>query len=266
MAITMNAQPGESPEAKPYDPLAEAKGLLRSVRAGALATSTSDHTPFASLVTVATAPGGGPILLVSRLAAHTRHLEADPHLSLLLARGGDGDPLAHPRLTLLGTAARVTEPEARAALRARFLAKHPKAELYADFPDFSFWLVTIERAHLNGGFARAASFDGASLTTPLDEAQSLIAAEEGALAHLNSDHKDALALYATVLAGEPRGDWHATGLDPDGIDLACGDRTARIGFPAPVHGPEALRQTLVELAGLARKTTSHESREAGRDL
>jgi putative heme iron utilization protein len=266
MAFTMNAQQGDSPEARPYDPLAEAKGLIRSVPTAGLATTTPDHHPFASLVTVATTPDGTPILLVSKLAAHTRNLESDPRLSLLLARTGAGDPLAHPRLTILGTAERVTDPGKRAAVRTRFLAKHPKAELYSDFPDFSFWLVTVERAQLVGGFGRQAGFDGAALTTPLDEAQSLIAAEEGALAHLNSDHKDSLALYATILAGEPRGDWHATGLDPDGIDLACGDRTARIGFPGPVLTPEALRQTLVELAALARKSASNKSREAGRDL
>jgi putative heme iron utilization protein len=257
----MNAQQGDPSEARPYDPLVEAKELLRSVRAGALATSTQEHTPFASLVTVATMPDGSPILLVSRLAAHTRHLEADPHLSLLLARTGKGDPLAHPRLTLQGTATRVTDLDQRAALRARFLAKHPKAELYADFPDFSFWLVTVERAHLNGGFARAASFEGAALRTPLDGAESLVAAEAGALAHLDADHKDALGLYATVLAGEPPGEWQATGLDPEGLDLACGDRTARIGFPALVRTPEDLRRTLVELAGLARNATSNRAPE-----
>ncbi len=258
----MNAQQGDPSEARPYDPLVEAKTLLRCVRSGALATTTPEHTPFASLVNVATAPDGSPILLVSRLAAHTRHLEADPHLSLLLARTGKGDPLAHPRLTLEGTAARVTDPAARAALRARFLAKHPKAELYADFPDFSFWLVTVERAHLNGGFARAASFEGPPLRTPLDGAESLVAAEAGALAHLNADHKDALGLYATTLAGEPPGEWLATGLDPEGLDLACGDRTARIGFPDPVRTPEDLRRTLVEQAALARKGASNPAAES----
>jgi putative heme iron utilization protein len=253
----MNAQPGDAPEARPYDPLAEAKLLLRSVRIGALATSTPEHTPFASLVTVATAPDGSPILLVSRLAKHTQHLEADPRLSLLLARVGEGDPLAHPRVTIQGTAARVTDPDARATLRMRFLRKHPQAELYADFPDFSFWLVGMERAQLVGGFGRQGSFEGAALRTSLDSAESLVAAEAGALAHLDADHKDALALYATVLAGEPDGDWRATGLDPEGLDLACGDRTARIGFPAPVRTPEDLRRTLVELAELARKAASN---------
>jgi putative heme iron utilization protein len=235
------------------DPLVEAKDLLRSVRAGALATlSLPEGAPFASLVNVATAPDGSPILLLSRLAAHTRHLEADPRMSLLLARGGSGDPLAHPRLTLTGAARRVVEPSMREWVRTRFLAKHPKSALYADFPDFSFWLVEIARAHLNGGFARAASFDGVSIQTKLDGAEALIAAEVPALAHLNEEHGAALALYATVLAGKPPGTWRASGLDPEGLDLACEDETARIGFPERVEEPGALRLMLKSLAEDAR--------------
>ncbi|MGH6852554.1 MAG: pyridoxamine 5'-phosphate oxidase family protein, partial [Methylocella sp.] len=100
-----------------YDALAQAKELLRSVRAGALATLAPGNFPFASLVNVATAPGGSPILLLSRLAAHTRHLASDPRLSLLLARNGAGDPLAHPRVTIMGRAECVTDPDGRAALK-----------------------------------------------------------------------------------------------------------------------------------------------------
>lgn len=237
-----------------YDPLAQAKALLREVRAGALATLISrEGAPFASLVNVATAPDGSPILLLSRLAAHTRHLEADPRLSLLLAPGGEGDPLAHPRLTIVGTGEPVTDPDRRAAAKARFLAKHPKSALYADFADFSFWLVSIERVHLNGGFARAATFDRELILTSLEGAQTLIADEASALAHLNADHRDALALYATRLAGKSDGAWCATGLDPEGLDLAAGDETARVGFPHSARTAEALRAILKDLAHEARQ-------------
>ena len=41
------------------------------------------------------------------------------------------------------------------ALRARWLAGHPKSRLYVDFADFSFVVVEVEAAHLNGGFGRA---------------------------------------------------------------------------------------------------------------
>lgn len=240
-----------SPQAE-FDPLAEAKRLLRTIRAGALATLDGSAAPFSSLVTVATDPAGAPLILVSQLSAHTRHLDRDGRCSLLLAETGPGDPLAHPRLTLTGTATKVAEPAARAAVRARFLARHPKAELYADFADFSFWRIGLEQAHLNGGFARAARFPGARLLTPVDGAQALLDAEAGAIAHMNADHADALSLYAERFAGKAPGAWVATGLDPEGMDLACGDETARLVFPQPITTPGDLRKVLVALADRAR--------------
>lgn len=244
-------RPGGDPG---FDPLAEAKRLLRATRAGTLATLNGSGDPFASLVTVATAHDGAPLILVSQLSAHTRHLDKDGRCSLLLAETGAGDPLAHPRLTITGTAAKVVEPNGRKAVRARFLARHPKAELYADFADFSFWRMAMEQIHLNGGFARAARFPAGRLLTPVVEAQALIASEEGAIAHMNADHADALDLYARALAGKPGGAWVATGLDPDGMDLACGDLTARVPFEAPVLNPQDLRTALVRMANAARGT------------
>ncbi|HET6378554.1 MAG TPA: pyridoxamine 5'-phosphate oxidase family protein [Methylocella sp.] len=215
-----------------YDALAQAKELLRSVRAGALATIVpASGSPFASLVNVATLPDASPILLMSRLAAHTRHLDADPRLSLLLAKTGPGDPLTHPRITIMGRAACVLEPDARQMLKTRFLAKHPDSALYADFADFSFWRVSMEEAHLNGGFARAAHFKAAALLTPIDGAEELISAEPELLTELNGRRAGEIALLAAGLAGLPPGDWRATGIDPEGMDLALRELTARIAFP-----------------------------------
>ncbi len=169
-----------------YDALAQGKELLRSVRAGALATLVPGNAfPFASLVNVATAPDGSPILLLSRLAAHTRHLASDPRLSLLLVQTGAGDPLAHPRLTIMGSGECVIDPDGRAALKARFLARHPESALYADFGDFSFWRVAMDEAHLTGGFGRQGHFKAESFATSLDGAEALVAAEAQALSELN---------------------------------------------------------------------------------
>lgn len=238
---------GPAPEE--FDAPGLARSLLRTIRSGALATLEAGGAPFASLVSVATDMDGAPLLLVSRLAAHTTHLDRDPRASLLLAAGGKGDPLAHPRLTLTGRVV-VTEEE---RARRRFLTRHPKAALYADFPDFSFRRLEVEAGHLNGGFARAARLAPADLLTDLGGAEALVAAEEGALAHMNADHRDALALYATVLAGARGAEWRATGLDPRGMDLAAGDLTARLNFPERVGDAGALRRVLVRLADEARR-------------
>lgn len=245
---------GQAPAAPPeFDSVGLAKELLRTIRSGALATlDPGGGFPFASLVTVATDLDGAPLLLTSRLSAHTQNLEHDPRASLLLAATGKGDPLAHPRLTLVGEAARAGEPR----VRARFLARHPKAQLYADFPDFSFWRMEVTGAHLNGGFARAANLPGEVLRTDLEGAEGLVEAEAGAIAHMNEDHREALALYATRLAGEAPGEWRASGIDPDGIDLLAGDRTARVLFPRRVTDAGSLRAVLKAMADEARAGAS----------
>ena len=239
---------GASPPAD-FDPVTVAKGLLRGIRAGTLATlDRNTGHPFASLVNVATDADGSPVILVSRLSTHTANIEVDGRASILLAAVGKGAPLAHPRLTALGLLVRSDE----ARLRRRFLARHPKASLYAGFADFSFWRLTVVSAHLNGGFARAADLAAAAVLTDLSGADELIAAEEGAIEHMNADHAEAVRLYAVKLAGEEDGRWQVTGLDPDGLDLAVGDRTARVAFPERVTGAGQLRSVLKQLADQAR--------------
>jgi putative heme iron utilization protein len=113
--------------------------------------------------------------------------------------------------------------------------------------------MTVASAHLNGGFARAADLKAADLLTDLAGADELMAAEEGAVEHMNADHAEATKLYATKLLAEDDGPWRISGLDPDGADLTAGDRTARLAFPQRITSAGALRQVLVELAKKARE-------------
>ena len=142
-----------------YDGLAEARRLLRSIRAGSLATLDASGAPFASLVNVATAFDGAPLLLMSGLSAHTQYLGRDPRASILLAETGKGDPLAHPRLSLWGTVEAIgRESKKFSPARAAYLLDHPKAQLYVDFPDFLFFKMVVDGASLNGGFGKAYQF------------------------------------------------------------------------------------------------------------
>jgi putative heme iron utilization protein len=237
-----------------FDAIATAKKLLRSIRAGALATiDRNTGHPFGSLVNVATDSDGSPLILISRLSSHTANLEMDSRASVLLATAGKGDPLAHPRLTVLGRFAKIARDAAdEARLRRRFLARHPKAELYAGFADFALWRMSVESAHLNAGFARAADLTAADVTTDISGASDLLEIEASAVAHINDDHADAVALYATQLLGASAGPWQVIALDPDGLDLGWGDAVLRLEFPQRVTGTAQLRQVLTDLAKQAR--------------
>ncbi|WP_439572810.1 HugZ family protein [Phreatobacter sp.] len=251
------AMPGNVPENAPqpadFRPVEWARDLLRTTRAGALGTlDRNTGHPVSTLTTVATDSDGSPVILISNLSSHTANLKADPRGSVLLARTGKGDPLAHPRLTVLGTFAKVEDEALRARLRGRFLARHPKSQLYVDFPDFSFWRMSVAAGHLNGGFARAADLAAADLLLDVGDAGDLMAAEASAIAHMNEDHADAVSLYATALAGEEPGPWRLSGTDPEGFDLTAGDRTARVLFPERVTSGDLLHKTLVRMVREAR--------------
>jgi heme oxygenase (biliverdin-IX-beta and delta-forming) len=239
------AAPGTAPAGRaagdmaPGDltPAWAARLLLRAARAATLA-SVTDLQPFASLVTPATAPDLSVLLLLSDLSAHTRHLRAEPRCALLVAGAAAGEnPQTAPRLSVTGLAA--PEP----ALKARWLAVHPYAALYADFTDFALWRIRPLGGHFVGGFARATKLGAAELTPDQAAVAALAAAEASIMAHCNDHHPDALA----AVAGDA-GAWRMVAVDVDGCDLARGETVRRIAWSAPVADAGGVRRELVRLA------------------
>jgi hypothetical protein len=238
-----------------FDPIAVAKRLLRTSPSGALATlREGSSNPFCSLVNIAAMSDGSPILLISRLAVHTRNIIADRRVSLLLSQQAAADPLAAPRISIVGHAEPLAESGALATARRRYLAAHPSAELFVNFADFSFYRIAIENVHLVGGFGRIFDLSGNDVLTQVSDAGTLLAAEEGAVAHMNDDHRDTMMLYASALFGAAAAEWRCSGLDPEGMDMRSDDgRVLRVDFPQRVVTPDALRRSLKDLADHARR-------------
>ena len=230
-----------------------ARSLLRRSRQGALATlMAGSGDPYCSLVNVASHPDGSPILLISRLAVHTRNILADPRVSLMLDERAEGDPLEGARIMLSGRAEEAAAGPELEILRRRYLNAHPSAEAFVDFKDFSFFRIRPSGTHLVAGFGRIVDLKPEQFLTEISDAAALLEAEQGAIDHMNADHREATNLYATRLLGAEPADWRCTGCDPDGIDLQAGATTLRLDFPQRVTGPGELRQMLVRLANEAR--------------
>ena len=229
-----------------------ARSLLRRSRQGALATlMAGSGDPYCSLVNVASDADASPILLISRLALHTKYILADNRVSLMLDERAAGDPLEGARIMLAGRAEEAAG-EAAGTLRRRYLSAHPSAEAFVDFKDFSFFRIVPSGAHLVAGFGRIIDLTPAQFLTELGDAGELLEAEQGAVAHMNEDHGEAMNLYATRLLGAEPADWSCTGCDPDGMDLQAGATVLRLDFPERVTSGTALRKMLVRLAGEAR--------------
>ena len=242
------------------DPAADARRLIRAAGSATLATQAAGQ-PFASLVTPAAAPDLSPLLWLSTLSEHTRQLRAEPRCALLFTGEPDGpNPQTTPRVTLTGQAEPVEGAEA-AALKARWLARHPYAALYADFADFSLWRVAPGGALLVGGFARAVRLRVSDLLPDPAAVAALAAAEAGIVEHVNAHHADAMAAIAEGLLGQaapPDGEaWRLVAVDVDGADLVAGERVCRLPFSRTVSAAGDVRAELVRAArdGKARART-----------
>lgn len=230
------------------DPGFEARRIIRAASAATLATQ-QEGQPFASLVTPACGPDLTPLLWLSTLSEHTRHLQREPRCALLFTGPAEtANPQTAPRVTLTGLAEPVTDP----SLKARWLARHPYAGLYAEFADFGLWRVTPLGALMVGGFARATRLRIGQLLPDPAAVAALAGAEAEIIAHVNAEHADALLAIATGLLGGAPGAWRITAVDVDGLDLACGDSVLRLAFAAPARDADSVRAELIRTARRAR--------------
>ncbi len=205
--------------------------------------------PYCSLVNVATAADGAPLVLISRLAVHTKNIFADPRVSLMIDERKPGDPLQGARIMLMGAAAATDDPDAR----RRYLERQPEADMFAGFADFAFYRVTLKGAHLVAGFGRIVDLKPQGFLTETADAAELVAAEPEIVAHMNSDHADAVRLYATKLLGAADGEWRCVGCDPEGLELQLERTALRLPFPQRVRARGELRHLLKQMVEEAQR-------------
>lgn len=238
----------ESPEAARASDLWQARTLLRAARVATLATQTGGQ-PFTALVTPATGPDLSVLLLLSTLSEHTRHLMAEPRCALMVVGAATTEnPQTAPRITVTGLAELAPDP----ALKARWLAVHPYATLYAGFGDFALWRVRPMAGLFVGGFARATRLRQADLVPDPGSVAAIAAAEAEIIAHCNADHADAMgeladAVGADAVGAGAAGAWRMVAVDVDGCDLGGDAVTLRVPWSAPVADAHGVRKELIAL-------------------
>lgn len=225
-----------------------AKKLLREARVASLGTLMPSGMPFVSLVNIATAHDGSPLLLISKLAVHTQNVLRDNRISLMVDERGHGNPLANGRLSLTGTLVATTDAE---DIR-RYLARQPDGKAYASIHDFDYYRMVVDGGHVVGGFGRIFDVTPADVITDPKDTRVFVKAEVDFVTHLNEDHAATCRLYATKLLGGKDGEWKCVGADCDGLDLQLGRTALRLVFPQKVRSAGGLRKVLKQLAEQAR--------------
>lgn len=242
--------------------------MCRIANSGALSTIATDHKqvedgwPATSMVLPALDIDGTPILLISDLADHTRHIRADNRVSLLLSPSPGANvqliQAVQPPITSTDTA-RLTvfgriQPDPDATTRACYLRAHPDACQYVDFGDFGFYRLMVEAIYWVGGFGKQRRLSGTQFV--VTNCQSLKSVHDDIVAHMNADHLDALADIISYYAPQERSaGWHMHSIDCDGMVLASESTDSpfiRIDFSKTIRTPAEARNILVEMCKKSR--------------
>src|SRR3982074_3835117 len=131
-----------------------ARTLMYLSRIGSLSTLSRKQPgfPFGSVMPYALDERGRPIFLISTMAMHTQNLQADPRASLLVTQpDASGDPLGASRVTVVGNALTIPEPEVAEA-RKLYLERYANSKYWVDFEDFSFYRMDALDVYYVGGF------------------------------------------------------------------------------------------------------------------
>lgn len=225
----------------------EARRFTRGQQSGVLSTISRrlDGFPFGSVSPFILDAMGRPVILISEIAEHTKNIDADPRVSIIV-QPYSPDMQTTGRVTVIGRAERLP---AKDELGPRYLRYFPQAEGYFAMHDFHFYRIEPVKIRWIGGFGRIFWIDPAAYLTA---SGSLAEAESDILAHMNADHADNLRAYCRHFHQVETATATMIGIDPDGFDVRTDTAMLRFEFATPVLDPGSARQALVEMAQQCR--------------
>jgi hypothetical protein len=132
--------------------------LIRSTRIAALGT-LHDGEPNLAMVAYAFAEDFSAFYIhVSKLGKHTRDMETDPRLSLLITETDDrrADPQTLARVSIRGIAEILPRTNASyPQVKQNYLERFPEADQLFSLGDFNLWRITPKSGRFVAGFGRA---------------------------------------------------------------------------------------------------------------
>ena len=238
---------------------APARALIQEEQHGVLCTISQKISgyPFGSVTPYAMTGDGEPTILISEIAEHTKNLRADPRVSLFIQESAFlNDTQSGRRITLMGLAQPVANETVDDA-RARYLARFPNAEQYFSVHDFTLFKISTQYVRFIGGFGEIYWLEPNEVLIN-DSNNALSKFASGIMEHMNTDHIDALFLYALAFAGLKAISAKMIEVDPYGFDMMVehegGSRAVRIKFPQPVTTTDEVRQATIALLKTARES------------
>ncbi len=225
----------------------EARALLLKNHQGVLSTNSVEMPgyPFGSVVPYCLDQTGHPIILISRIAQHTKNILADPKVSLLTIEQGADDVQLGGRLTWIADVVALKKEESEAAAD-RYYRFFPQSSDFHKTLDFDFYCLVLVRARYIAGFGKIHWITPEKVLLPhsfsADQEQEIID-------HMNKDHIEAMIKYCIIAnvkieENEPQ----MVGIDTEGFYLSIGERIVRFDFSEPVNSAEDVRARLATMA------------------
>ena len=226
---------------------AECRRYLRRHRHGLLSTISKKlgGHPFGSVTACVTDHVARPVILISQLAEHTKNIDADPRVSLLV-RDADADAQAGARVTLVGNAVRTDDGP---AMQTRYLACIPDAARLLALGDFVFYRIEPLTLRHIGGFGAIHWITADNYAPP---ANTMAACEADIVAHMNAGHADALRDYCRHFKQKQPATVAMVAIDCDGFDMRADGELLRFDIDPPVVDAHMARAALVAMAQQAR--------------
>jgi putative heme iron utilization protein len=225
----------------------EARRHLRAQRHGVLSTLSRalEGYPFGSVVPYVLDQQAVPVILVSRLAEHTKNISADPRVSLLVHEPG-ADVQAGARVTLMGQVHRVENPH---GIKERYVRFFPAARDYHDKLDFDYYRIEPATLRVVAGFGKIHWISREAYAPP---ANALAAQENGIIAQMNQDHARNLDDCCRHYHQRRPEKAELIGIDCDGFDVRADSELLRFDFDPPVTDAAQARAALVAMADQSR--------------
>ncbi|PCJ47790.1 MAG: heme iron utilization protein [Moraxellaceae bacterium] len=232
-----------SSDAVTYD----AKSLLLSEYHGVLSTHSVDVAgfPFGSVAPYCLDSEGRAVILISSIAQHTKNIQANNKVSLIVTEGAVDDVHTAARLTLLAEAVKVSDADEDT--KERYYQFFPPARDYHSQHNFHFYRLNTVKARYIGGFGKIHWVPASDL---LHQVAFAGEEEQRMVTHMNKDHGAAIQKYCVDynIATKNRVDPVMVGVDCQGCHIRVGERVTRINFSEPALDAMAVRERLVAMA------------------
>jgi putative heme iron utilization protein len=229
-----------------------ARTFMKGWDSGVLNTQfeqNGDEFPFGSLTPFVLTEEGEITILISDLAIHTKNILRNKKVGFTVFDMEASHKQAAARVSLTGFASLLDEKEDEERYKRvseRYFTFFPMARNYFKAHNFFFYTLKPKHVHFIKTFGQIYSFDAEdnwNLTTP-----EWIGSENGAIEHMNKDHKDALMKFSKDLIETDTQEVSLICVDGEGFHMKIDEKIHYMNFLADASDAKGLHREFVNLA------------------